>query len=304
VNLVSPYTNLGPHWLRGALHFHSTASDGGQPPEVALRDYDSRGYDFAALTDHNVFAPALPDPQRRLISLPGCEYRLGTQGPEANIIGARTTAPLGIPEADAAAAIRALDAFVIYNHPNWHFDHWLTRDMLAWRCADAIEVYNALVEHLAGFAESSDKWDILLSCGHRVWGVATDDAHHAPQRNFAWVMANADRNEHSILAALKAGRFYASSGVEIESITLRDGVLTVRTNPEYLVRFIAERGQVRASLPGDRASYAVQDNDIYVRAEVFGPRAMKAWTNPVFVESDVSRALIAEFSAWYQKHIS
>src|SRR5688500_5239843 len=56
VQLDSPYpppgaTNL---WLRGNIHTHSTRSDGHLPVEEVLRRYADMGYDFLALTDHDV----------------------------------------------------------------------------------------------------------------------------------------------------------------------------------------------------------------------------------------------------------
>jgi len=46
----------GPRWYKGNLHTHSYWSDGDQFPEVILRGYRDRGYDFVALSDHNVLA--------------------------------------------------------------------------------------------------------------------------------------------------------------------------------------------------------------------------------------------------------
>jgi hypothetical protein len=45
-----------PHWYKGNLHTHSYWSDGNQFPEVILKRYKNRGYDFVALSDHNVLA--------------------------------------------------------------------------------------------------------------------------------------------------------------------------------------------------------------------------------------------------------
>ncbi len=43
-------------WYQGNLHTHSYWSDGDQFPEVILKGYRDRGYDFVALSDHNVLA--------------------------------------------------------------------------------------------------------------------------------------------------------------------------------------------------------------------------------------------------------
>jgi hypothetical protein len=45
-------------WYRGNLHTHSYWSDGDQFPEVILQYYRDRGYDFVAMSDHNVLAEA------------------------------------------------------------------------------------------------------------------------------------------------------------------------------------------------------------------------------------------------------
>ncbi len=203
--LQSPYASAGPHWLRGALHLHSTSSDGTQAPDETLRDYERHGFDFAVLTDHNV-VPADTTAQActRMLCLPGCEYRARPNEPELGITGVRTGLPLNVTDAVAMAAVRAQNAFVVYNHPNWHFDHWPSTRMLALRAANA-----------------------------------------------------------------------------------------------HLIRFIAERGQVRAETRGTQAQYTLRADDVYVRVEIFGAGATKAWTNPVFVESDARRALVEEFRTWF-----
>ena len=65
------------------------------------------------------------------------------------------------------------------------------------------------------------------------------------------------------------------------------------------IRFVADRGCVRHVEKGTRASYEIRDDDIYVRAELYGDGASKAWTQPVFVESDRSREKADEFRNWY-----
>ena len=41
-------------WFKGNIHMHTTVSDGAKDPTVAARAYADAGYDFIALTDHNV----------------------------------------------------------------------------------------------------------------------------------------------------------------------------------------------------------------------------------------------------------
>ncbi len=45
-----------PQWYRGQMHMHSYWSDGNAFPEQAVDMYKQAGYNFLALTEHNVFA--------------------------------------------------------------------------------------------------------------------------------------------------------------------------------------------------------------------------------------------------------
>lgn len=41
-------------WWKGNIHTHTTRTDGQCPPEQQITDYCAQGYDFLAITDHNV----------------------------------------------------------------------------------------------------------------------------------------------------------------------------------------------------------------------------------------------------------
>ena len=310
MELVNPYRDCEQGWLKGQLHLHSTHSDGADAPAEVIRDYEARGYDFIAFTDHRTVPPAAElSVPTRMVVIPGEEYgcskRSGDQ--ELGIIGIDAPLPADLEHPAYMDAAAASGGFVIFNHPTWHIHHWPIFKMLKLRRAHALEVYNAVCDWLPGAAECADKWDRLLTTGYRIWAVATDDAHRPEHRDRAWVMVNAVRSRQAIVAALKAGRFYASSGVVIDSITLDGNVLRVESANAQEIRFFADRGSMRGRELGTGASCEVHDNDIYLRAELYGQGASKAWTQPVFVESERSRTLADEFRNWYlgqQKLIS
>ena len=66
IGVDNPYASDGS-WLRGNLHAHSTFSDGSEPFEDVLADYERRGYDFLGVTDHDIFID--PDEYRERTSL-------------------------------------------------------------------------------------------------------------------------------------------------------------------------------------------------------------------------------------------
>lgn len=49
-------TELAANWWKGNLHTHTFWSDGNDYPEMVVDWYKSRGYDFLALSDHNVLS--------------------------------------------------------------------------------------------------------------------------------------------------------------------------------------------------------------------------------------------------------
>src|SRR5260221_7591710 len=67
-----PIANAPSQYWKGNLHTHSLWSDGDDFPEMIADWYKRHGYDFLALTDHNVLAEgerwanALPDGPRAL----------------------------------------------------------------------------------------------------------------------------------------------------------------------------------------------------------------------------------------------
>src|SRR4030095_549524 len=45
---------VAPRWWKGNLHTHSLWSDGDDYPEMVVDWYKTHGYDFLAISDHNV----------------------------------------------------------------------------------------------------------------------------------------------------------------------------------------------------------------------------------------------------------
>ena len=64
-----------PRWFRGNLHTHSLWSDGNDYPEMIVDWYARRGYQFLALSDHNVLGQG-----RRWMSVAEANKRAGQDG--------------------------------------------------------------------------------------------------------------------------------------------------------------------------------------------------------------------------------
>src|SRR5437867_7370821 len=82
-------------WLRGNLHAHTTYSDGVKTPQELLAEYETLGYDFLAITDHegligSSYWRALPRLRMRLLLFHGVEvYYQGFDQHIGRVVGDR-----------------------------------------------------------------------------------------------------------------------------------------------------------------------------------------------------------------------
>jgi hypothetical protein len=132
-------------------------------------------------------------------------------------------------------AIRAGGGLAQINHPNFRWSVRLS-DLLNVPDSSLYEVWNGhpWVNNLGGRDESGHiapsaeaLWDSLLTRGKVLLGVATDDSHEyqpeayadplATHPGRAWIMVRArELSEPALMAAIRAGDFYASTGVMLD----------------------------------------------------------------------------------------
>ena len=100
---ISPFDGRSGHWLRCALHVHTTASDGWLNPHIQRQYHVWGGFDVLAITDHDMFTPE-PDGEDDLV---------------ATFLYGETGLPLGESDACltgeiAAEAFEACDTVVVH----------------------------------------------------------------------------------------------------------------------------------------------------------------------------------------------
>ena len=129
--------------------------------------------------------------------------------------------------------------------------------------------------------------------GKRVYGVAVDDGHSMEDHCHGWVRVRAENNVDSILAALKEGSFYASSGPEIYDFYIDDdGFGHVECSPCREIRFVCATRAMRrlfdesGSMTSGMMPTAVNEFFPYLRAEVTDAQGHTAWTNPIFLHDE------------------
>jgi hypothetical protein len=304
-------------WFKGNTHTHTTESDGDSPPEEVARWYREHGYNFLVLSDHNVLtsvdalnrAPAASNVHERgFLLIKGEEVTDRFEGKPVHIngldIGERVEPQKGASLTDVMQrnvdAIRRVQGVPHINHPNfgWALSIAALQQV---RNNRLLEIYNGHphVNNLGGGGAPGleEVWDALLSAGTVIYGIAVDDAHTFKQPGNpavagpgrGWVMVRADRLEaRAILSALEAGRFYASTGVELTDyvVTSRAMTIAVKTDAwsKYRIQFIGKGGRVLREALESPAEYVFRGDEGYVRGKVIESNGRVAWTQPVVLK--------------------
>ncbi len=282
--VYNPYAQRYPLWLKGNLHAHTTLSDGELPPDETLEAFLHKGYDYVALTDHDVIAS--PNEQRypQILFLPGVEHSAQQHILRVNVT---TTLPHDLSYQSVIDLTIQAGGLVILNHPNWgdDFNHWRDSHLQALERYHGIEIYNNVIEYLEGSPYALDRWDRLLSEGRRVWGYANEDTHRVLQIGSAWNMVNVrQRSKAEVIDALKTGLFYASTGVVLEDIEVNGSYWHVRSANATELRLISLHGEVLERVKGSSATFSLSKARVYARIEALGDGKRQAWTQPVFLE--------------------
>jgi hypothetical protein len=300
----SPWTSPGD-WLKAALHAHTTNSDGELAPRALVKHYGRAGYDVVALTDHwhRSEAPSSPE----LVVLPGVELNcLLPEDRDGHVLGIgieRDPAELEGERRDLAATgdwIVDAGGVAYLAHPYWTGARSGAIELPP--SVTGIEVFNAGCELEVGRGLSSVHWDELLQDGRICPALVTDDSHHPGfDSDHAWTWIRAERDRDSVLDALRAGRFYGSTGPLIHDVEAMDGEVVVRCTPARSVTLMTGKSSgtaVNAGRLGYRhgadildvspeggilaARLDLPETAPFARVEVTDANGRRAWTNPVW----------------------
>jgi hypothetical protein len=282
------------------LHVHTTESDGDIAPESAAAWYASHGFAAVAITDHDKLTRAAAP---GIEMIPGVEISShgGRKPVHVNALcGAAAIKGIHAPTpraalADAVARAKADGALALVNHPNWTgaLD---AADLAAVKDFDMLEIASG---HPAVGDEGDEThpsaealWQGLLDEGRRVYAVGADDSHdfltagenRKPGR--AWVDAW-DAQGGSACDALRAGRFYATTGARLASLSVsgESMILDMDDFPAgSVVEFVGPRGAVLAVETTVPATYTLKGAEAFVRARVRLPDGRRAWTQAYSTE--------------------
>lgn len=210
------------------------------------------------------------------------------------------------------------------NHPNFG---WAVtaEDIVRLRGERFFEVYNghpAVHNHGdARHASTERMWDIVLTQrlaepgGEILFGIATDDSHNYHDQGISksntgrgWIVVRSHYlTPESLIAAMEAGDFYASTGVRLRDIRFENNTLSLEIAPEenvtYTTQFLGTRrgfdrrseaivgddgkplpvtrrysadvGALLAEVKGTAPRYALKGDELYVRAKIVSSKPQK-----------------------------
>ena len=294
----NPFARPG-RFFKGNLHTHSTTSDGQLPAEEVCRRYRERGYDFLCLSDHFLPAYDYPVTDTRPFRTDAFTTLLGAEVhvPSTDLGEKWHLLANGLPldfeptregetAPEIAARCAAAGAFVSIVHPAWY--SLSVGDARSIEAAHAVEVYNHTSQVKTDRGDGTVMLDSLLSLGHRLNALACDDAHFEADDAFgAWVMVKAEeRDPDALLAALKAGHYYSSTGADLHGIHFDGDDLVVECSPAVGVFLQGKGSRATQVLGRDLTSVRLPAHKLgkhsFMRVTVVDAQGRRAWSNPIW----------------------
>jgi hypothetical protein len=288
---VNPFLTPGS-WYKGALHVHTTRSDGSLTPNQSIEFHRDHGYHFLSVTDHDVITDLSAQSTPEFLNIPGVEVTHGHnelgQSYHIVLIGIRRMSRpanvLPIQQAIDQWAEQAQIRFLA--HPYW--SGMVLSEMMPLEKLDGLEIYNTSSWTDLGKGLATVLWDELLVRGKHWWGFAVDDTHGInDDAAGGWVQVKSEKlDEPSIITAMRNGAFYSSSGPDIYDFRIEKGVVSLRCSPVATINFMGHTqwGFQRRAEPGKtitEAQWRLTGHEHYLRAECIEGSGHAAWTNPI-----------------------
>jgi hypothetical protein len=283
----TPYFDPNKQWYKGQIHCHTTNSDGQKSPDEVAAMYKAAGYDFLAISDHNTVTPTALYRTPTFLTFPNDELGRLRTGTEIvshlnalNLSGSHPAWTTGSLQELIDLALNA-NAIPQINHPHWSGNP--TSVILATSGAVLMEIMN----YHDNLAYNLTVWDSVLSAGRQIYGTGTDDAHgYVNDFNKCWIVVRANSlTLDEIIGAIKAGDFYASSGITLTDIVMENRELCVDSENGDSVTFIGKYGEVLHQLTDSSACYMLPDSGLYIRARVANSSGELAFTQAYFPDT-------------------
>lgn len=297
-------------WLKGNLHSHTTNSDGSLTPEEMKEAYVHHGYDFLAVTDHDIYTDTRHMTDENFTMIQGFEQYSNSSETDKDIHiqylwadeveGIKDRDVLHLKERtgkcgmEFAYEMKRKGVFVQLNHPHWSMAN--VGDFGAETPFEAIEIMNYDADWLENMGKGVVFWSEMLFRGDRLWGTGSDDNHnHAPLDSmysdsfggFTVVKAR-DRSPQAIMEALHTGSFYTSEGPEIYDFYIEDDMVHIKCSPCEKI-YICCKWRPYQRIFGRHVTEfhtKLRGPETFIRCECMDARGRTAWSNPIWLDKE------------------
>jgi hypothetical protein len=278
-------------WFKGSVHVHTTNSSGRLTVAETTAFYAEAGYDFICITDKMAPFAGDSDNNYPLLVLNGIEVEgRDDQGSYYHVVCIEgiegVTGDTELTE--VIKRVRAQGGILVWAHP--HTCNNTVAEGLR-HGFHGIEVFNSINEVAFGKGMGAFHWDASLLHQPDMLGFATDDAHFfrdVPAEKGGWIMVNApELSRDAIMASIREGNFYSSSGPLFKSISIEQGNRVVaETSPVIYARMVGSMGMNKYRGTADREPmtemhFRLPDDWPYARLEIEDASGKKAWSNPL-----------------------
>ena len=283
--VLNPYAmSSGASWFKGDIHLASVRGVGKDLPR-SLGDYfRQHGYDFLAVTDVNTYTWVEEYAHRPMVGLAAIQASY----PFANLLALNMDHWLPASNLQAAVDwIQKDSGLAVLAAPNSLERPDAARAALAVKNLFGLEIYDARLRSLdPAQGEATALWDSLLARGRHVYAFAGDDLLSLTDTTAgsAWISVLGTTGDvPDLLASIRQGAFYASSGASFSSFAVDGRNIRVDAPSTLTLRFIGSGGRLLAASTGGQRTYTVKGDEGYVRIEAVADSGARAWSQPFFI---------------------
>lgn len=313
----------GPYF-KANMHCHTTLTDGKMTAAQVKDWYKSHGYSIVAFTDHSKYAayPELQDeeflpiagfesaftcldPNNPPLKYKLCHINFWAKNPETSVlIPEEHTYEVGVMNR-YIAAMKKNGWLCSLNHPGWSLQ--TTEEVNGLIGLDAFEVYNHGSHVLDNNGDGQAQYAVFLNSGKKAYAIAVDDNHagfdedgkicSADDTFGGYIMISMPKLTYeNFVDAFENGRFYASTGPEIQDLYIDEekDVLVLNCSPvrRVLVKGIHTLRALRLDAYGDTITHAeiplepIRQKEPFFRLELVTSDMKRAYSQPYWFDGE------------------
>lgn len=293
-------------FYKGNIHSHTVHSDGHWKPEKSVQKYKEAGYDFMAITDHNLYGNYVHLNDEQFLVIPGFEGNVAL--PENDLRQfhivyldesselqhhTKITVPKvnNIDEVNQYIKSITSQGFIaVLAHPTWSLTPY--DQVMAIEGVSLMEVYNTGCDEHENLGNDHHIWETVLRQGKTMWGVAVDDNHNEFEGKGTdsfggWISVKAKSlNRQDILDAIKVGSFYASTGPSVNACYVEDGVVYIECSgaSKIFINDHQRHSHVHRSNELYSYKYDISSwNAKFILVTIVDEEGRRAFINPIYL---------------------